>query len=378
MAKSDPVRVMISSRSEQDVSLDGGKTRLASLRKTLRDKIEEELLFGEDLFAVWIHEDAASPPMTLSAWEESMKEVRRADIVLVLYTGDAGWAAEGQAIGICHAEISEAYDRFPAKVRVLQVGSKLAPLGSGKTRTRNQAFRDYMKTLAGFYAPVESEADLLATAKATLRQALDELVRLGGLEATRGSGPVGSTLRWDLLDFKSRQGAMATAARAALLNQPGSTELGDEVVVDFAHRRVLMLCHAIPASLSIASAREMVGQPFLQDHLHADQLKASSVTGGPVHVIACHKGVTESQAMRILGFPDATIVRGPFGVYVADDVQKIQLVFLRDCRNPTQTYHAVQRLIDWLAQSGEADRMGGRAESRLRIVATIAGEASDH
>jgi hypothetical protein len=121
----------------------------------------------------------------------------------------------------------------------------------------------------------------------------------------------------------------------------------------------------------------MVGQPFLDDHLHADELKASTATGGPVHVIACHKGVTESQAMRVLGFPDATIVRAPFGVYVADDVQKIQLVFLRDCRNPTQTGHAVQRFIDWLDQSGEGERLGGRAESRLRIVAAIAGEASD-
>ena len=50
--------------------------------------------------------------------------------------------------------------------------------------------------------------------------------------------------------------------------------------------------------------------------------------GGPVHVIACHKTATESQAARLLGFPDATLVSAPFGIFAADPVQKVQFAFI--------------------------------------------------
>jgi hypothetical protein len=64
-----------------------------------------------------------------------------------------------------------------------------------------------------------------------------------------------------------------------------------------------------------------------------------------VHVIACHKGVTENQAVGLLGFPDATIVTPAFGVYVADNVQKIQLILLANCRDESSTRYAVQRFF---------------------------------
>ena len=70
--------------------------------------------------------------------------------------------------------------------------------------------------------------------------------------------------------------------------------------------------------------------------------------GGPVHLIACHKTVTESQAIRQLGFPDAIVVSAPFGIYVADDVQKIQMVFIANCRDESTTQAHVQRFLQWL------------------------------
>ena len=56
----------------------------------------------------------------------------------------------------------------------------------------------------------------------------------------------------------------------------------------------------------LSAAREMVGQPHLADHGLIRSL--AKVDGGPVHIIACHKGVTEAQAQRMLGFPNATVV----------------------------------------------------------------------
>ena len=117
-----------------------------------------------------------------------------------------------------------------------------------------------------------------------------------------------------------------------------------------------------------------MGQPFLKDHEVASQLNSNF--GGPVHVIACHKNVTEAQAMSLLGFPDATIVGGAFGIYVADNIQKIQLCFITHCRDAASTRHGLQKLFEWLARTGEDRLLAGRAVSRAKILAAIAGELS--
>ena len=80
--------------------------------------------------------------------------------------------------------------------------------------------------------------------------------------------------------------------------------------------------------------------------------------------------------MQLLGFPDATIVSGSFGVYVADNVQKIQLCMIANCRDESSTRHGLQKLFDWLGQTGEDDLLAARATSRDKIVKTIAKEIS--
>ena len=107
------------------------------------------------------------------------------------------------------------------------------------------------------------------------------------------------------------------------------------------------------------------------DHEHAHLLQDAH---GPVHLIACHRGATETQATALLGFADATVVSGPFGVFVADDVQKVQFAFLANCRDASQTRHALQRFREWLDQTGEAQRLAKRAVSRARIVSVVAAE----
>jgi len=82
--------------------------------------------------------------------------------------------------------------------------------------------------------------------------------------------------------------------------------------------------------------------------------------------------VTETQAVRQLGFPDATVVRPPFGVYIADSIQKIQMVFIGTCRDETSTRHGVQRFFEWLEQSGEGELLALRACARARVVQEIA------
>ena len=108
--------------------------------------------------------------------------------------------------------------------------------------------------------------------------------------------------------------------REALSGREGAKEEADHLYLRMGGADVLFKPHAIPDALSVAPAKEMVGQPFLEDHLQVKSLSGSK--GGPVHIIACHKTATETQARKLLGFPDAMIVKAPFGIYVADDVQK--------------------------------------------------------
>ena len=78
--------------------------------------------------------------------------------------------------------------------------------------------------------------------------------------------------------------------------------------------------------------------------------------------------MTEAQAARQLGFPDAMILPTDFGIYVADAVQRIQIIFLTQCINTSAVNSAVQNLLDWLRSSAEGDLLVRRAEERAQIV----------
>jgi len=55
--------------------------------------------------------------------------------------------------------------------------------------------------------------------------------------------------------------------------------------------------------------------------------------------------------------------------------QKIQLLLVSNCRDESMTRHGVQRVFDWLEQTGEDSRLAERAAARARIVRTIANES---
>ena len=160
-----------------------------------------------------------------------------------------------------------------------------------------------------------------------------------------------------------------TAAVVDLFRRREGTRTADPetklAIITIRDTKIGCICDSIPASMSTASAREPVGQPFLADH--ALTRDWSPEVHGPVHIIACQKTVSESQAIRQLGFPDAVVVSAPFGVYVADEVQKMQMVFLANCRDLTTTQQNVQTFLNWLNEQGEAEYMVRRAVHRRQI-----------
>jgi hypothetical protein len=159
----------------------------------------------------------------------------------------------------------------------------------------------------------------------------------------------------------ARQLAMVRVLFRAFERRGGSAvgKQGSAASVPILGKEVLVLCSAISGPYAFAEAREGVNQLFLRDYGHAPELRQDRL--GPMHMVACHRSATGGQAVRQLGFPDATGVSTPFGVYVADKIQKIQLAFLSNCRDRTTTMYQVQRLFDWIEEVG--DRRARRKSS---------------
>jgi hypothetical protein len=370
MAQSKKIKVMLSSRCNDRFPIDSDHT-LSSIREQLKREIEGTKLFGRQVFEVWINEDAPPADAMDDSWDTCLQAVRDCDVMLVLSNGNAGWAKRAGDIGICHAEYMEGLATTRGKVRLIAMPN--IPVGEGQDAetARNKLFQDFVSLQTPFRGgPVSSVEQLRTRVHEALLDALVVLTQRGVTAAASTRFDMGQALDWTRLDFRQRKRAMESVLLRALTGTDApSSETA--VVVPIAGAKVAVLVHAIPAAFTVAAARELVGKPFLRDHLHADALKTAV---GPLHLIACHRGATETQAIALLGFADATVVSGSFGIFVADDVQKVQFAFLANCRDESQTRHALQRFMEWLDQTGEADILARRAASRAKIVRVIAAE----
>lgn len=373
MATSSKLRVMISSRCNDPFPAGQKSTTLSDIRKILKREIEAMEVADKPAFEVWINEEAPPRGGTWDSWDTCIEAVKDCDILLVLSNGNAGWAQTGGDIGICHAELMTGLATAPAKIRLIDLGPN-SP-STGDEGARNKRFQDYVQTQSLFRgAPVKTIDDLKARVNDALHDAVISLTQAGVREAAKGKFHSGAALDWSRLDFASREAAMIHAARGTLAARTGSAESDGSLFIRLNKHDVLVEVHAIPAALSVAAARERVGQPFLRDHQSVAALTGKR--GGPVHLIVCHKTATESQAAKLLGFPDATLVAAPFGIFAADPVQKVQFAFVTNCRDETTTRHGVQRFLEWLTQTGEERLLVERALARARIVRAIAKEVS--
>lgn len=367
MATSSKIRVMLSSRCNDEFP-SGSGTTLSEIRAELKAEIESLDVAGRRFFEVWINEDAPPGGGTWDSWDTCIEAVKDCDILIVVSNGNAGWAKESGDIGICHAEMMTGLSTAPAKVRLIDL--ERVPIAEDAGGKRNKRFQEELDKQSLFRGgAVKSVSDLKKRVKEALHDAVLKLTQAGVRDAAKGKYHSGAALDWSRLDFTKRRDEMVRVLRDSILSRAAATEDSGDVILKMSGQDILVHCHAVPASLTVGPAREMVGQPFLRDHLAVPALKKNR--GGPVHVIACHKTATETQATKLLGFPDATLVSAPFGVFVADPVQNVQFIFIVNCRDEDNTRYGVQRFFEWLSQTGEEHLLAKRAMARGRIVRAI-------
>ena len=363
---------MISSRCNDPFPIAAkGSKRLSDFRAQLKAEIEAIRIFGQRVFEVWINEQAAEDG-SQQAWDHCMEQARDCDVFIALFNGNAGWADKAGTIRICHAEFEKAYTSAPGKVFVINLHepkAKGAPSGG-----IHVAFQEYIQRLRRFDArAVSGEAQLLEAVRRTVWQATVKMVQRGVRDASQGTSYVGPALDWSKLSYAERVARMQSAALAGLSQDGASAAIdGNRAQQKIDGKAILFVVSGVPDAMSVAAAREIVGQPHLSDHELYDNLKKSH--GGPVHLIACHKSVTEAQARTMLGFPNATVVSPPFGIYVVDPVQSIQLVLLAQCRDETRTRLGVQRFLEWLDETEQVTALVRHAAKRKAVVGALAGK----
>lgn len=371
---------MLSSRVDDPGSKLPDGTGLRAVRDAIRQEIEAIALpdDGEPLYEVFVNEGAAAQAGDADVERHCREQVDQAEVVLVLYNGRAGWASQGLT-GICQTELRVALERGPQKVRIVRLPLTKAKKGSSDERF--QAFVDAQQLwtsqeVSTTEAIVEASLDALRDATVTM---VRERARAG---TTRNPEGRGEALRWRRLSLAQRAQEMRAAVATALSGEHRAEEVDQQhlsrpgrlVVLPRGGANLLIRVDAVPAAMSVAAAREIVGQPFLLDHELAPLVSERRL--GPVHVVAVHGGVSEAQAVRQLGSPDATFVPLDFGVYVADEIQKVQMVLLSRCIDTNAIYGQVQRLLDWLNASDEGTRLEQRAAARREIVQLL-GRLSD-
>lgn len=372
MALSSKLRIMISSRCEDEFPNKETGKKLSEIRKELKSEIEAETIFGLSAFEVWINEINPSQGGTWDSWEVCMQAVKDCDILICLYNGHAGWANASGEIGICHAEMSTGLDQTPGKVRLISIENMSKTKNEGQKEI-NDRFQKYVEEQTLFRgSEVTTIDELKERVKETIQAAVIDLVIAGVREGCKGKYHSGESLQWSRLNYKERQEAMVQVLRDAIIGRPDSNLRDGFPFSTLDGIEILFIPNAIPDAISVSQAKEMVGQPFLHDHEYDGILTNNQ--GGPVHIIACHKGATEIQAKKLLGFPDATVVNAPFGIFVADNIQKVQFVFIANCRNETSTRHSVQRYFEWMKQNGEDKLLVKRALSRARIIKAVSLE----
>lgn len=368
------IRVMLSSRVDDPGSSLPDGTTMRELREHLVSRITGVEFPGSDerLFDVFVNEGEAALAGDGDVEQHCREQIRTADIVLVLYNGSAGWASQGLE-GICQIELRAAMETAPHKVRIIRLPVTPKPTDA------DRRFREYAEAQHPFSTdhPYDTTADITQQSLRAVRTAIVTMVferaREGSSRAARSHG---DAFRWARLSMVDRAKAMRQATVEALTQARTAEPVSgseDLVVVPWDGRNLLFRVGAVPGAMSVPAARELVGQPFLHDHTLVSALEQSS---GPVHLVAVQGGATETQAAKQLGSPDATIVPTEFGVYVADEIQKVQIVFLSHCIDPSSIYGRVQTMLNWLDATQEGDRLLSRAEDRTRIVSLLARLAS--
>ena len=81
----DLIKIMISSRCNDNFPAGDGNPTLSKIRRMLKEKIESEKLFNLPIFEVWINEEIPPQGGNWDSWDVCMNAVEDCDLLIALY-----------------------------------------------------------------------------------------------------------------------------------------------------------------------------------------------------------------------------------------------------------------------------------------------------
>lgn len=336
---------------------------LGKLRTFVKSELEKEEFLGEKIFDVILNEDGFEADFTRDAFEACLEKVSEADVIIILYSGDAGWAPDKKknVNGICHEEYLIAVKDHPGMTFGLNISGHFTKYKySPEQQVRNKSFKDDVE---GYYRfneylnetnATELQDYILKIIKADIQTSVNKAFK-AKRKADLSNTIFGKTLDWSKLNYNQRV-----------------AELNAEVEKDFKDfvpfNDIIVTRNVIPDNMSVTDARNYIKRPFLYEQ---DTIKLSKLKKGVIHIISVYGNATEIQVKNLVGHPDLTVIKTPFGFYLWEQSTHIQIFFLINCKNPNTIKTRVQQVENWLRSSKERSKVQQRSLARFSILEAI-------
>ncbi|MCX6306001.1 MAG: hypothetical protein NT040_13650 [Bacteroidetes bacterium] len=361
-------KVFISSRNVDNIVVNKAPGKqLSEIRIWLKDQLEAIGFLDQQFFDIRINESFAADA-TLDSYNACLQEVRESDLLISLFTGAAGWAPDGFDQGICHAELSEAMDISTKKTAIIDITKffNIVTTNPGELE-RNDKFAVYIKQVNRFSNPLkltpsalpdDFETQLLAMIKAVIYRSLLDRIKTSNYYYNI-SNNAGKTLDWKKMKYDERDRQIRDILNKLVTASPEFSKFIRKV-------------HSIPDNMSVDDAKAFTGRPFLkdQDNLPAAPLNPEELMG-PIHFVGVVGNATEIQVKNLIGYPDISVIKGDYGVYVWEQNNHIQMVFLTECISPEAVRTKFLLFDTWCQSTKELENIEKRGRARLHVLKAI-------
>lgn len=359
---SETIKVFLSSRVNSQFEKEITGYSLKELRQKIKSSLEGESILGTKLIEVIINEDSFNGDFTKDWYQHCLKELQDSHVIIMLYSGEAGWSEEGtNDNGICHEEFILAFSKFSELTYGFDLSDYFDLKPSQEEAEKNQRFADAISDNGMFLESISATTSTSLESKIIKqihKKLLDTITKSITVlkHQSFSSNIYESTLDWSKLSYSQRAKEMEVMLSECCQNESS-------------FKTVIKQYHAIPDNMSVADARNRINRPFLEEYTLLDDYP--KLKKGIIHFIAVYGSATEIQAKNLVGYPDLTVIKTPFGFYLWDKIRHIQLFFLSKCINREKIRSKILEVRNWIKASRELDNILRRAEGRYQINQTI-------